>query len=229
MAARRPPGDAGCGEIAPELARVRDYYTGKVARHGPTPLGVDWPSLHTQELRFMQLLRLCDFTAPFMLNDLGCGYGALLALLGRRHRGKPVDYLGMDLSELMIDHARRRWRHRPEAAFVVADRCQRVADYSLASGIFNVKLDLPPAAWESVVTRTLDDLHRHSRRGFAVNFLLPAIRGSARVPQLYRPPVKRRTSYCETELNCEVTVLDDYGLQEYALLARPRSQTRRLP
>jgi SAM-dependent methyltransferase len=223
-----PSGNAGCGDIAPQLAPIRDYYAGKVARHGPTPLGVDWPCLPTQELRFAQLLQLCDFSAPFSLNDLGCGYGALLALLGRKHRGKPVDYLGIDVSEPMIRHARARWRRRLHAAFVVADRCPRVADYGVASGIFNVKLDQPLSAWEALVARTLGDLHQHSRRGFAVNFLLPAPRGSARVPQLYRAPVSRWTRHCETVLDCNVTVLADYGLQEYTLIAEPRSEARQL-
>jgi hypothetical protein len=97
--------DALASGLPPGLAEVRDYYTSKVARHGPTPAGVDWPCARTQELRFAQLLRLCDFSAPFALNDLGCGYGALLAFLGRCHRGKQENYLGMDLSELMIRHA----------------------------------------------------------------------------------------------------------------------------
>lgn len=220
--------DAVAGSFAPALAEVRDYYTSKVARHGPTPLGVDWPCRVTQELRFAQLLRLCDFSAPFALNDLGCGYGALLAYLGRRHRGKKVNYLGMDISEPMIRHARRRWRRRPDTALVVTDRCQRLADYSLASGIFNVKLGQPLAAWESLVAETLRDLHRHSRRGFAVNLLLPAGKGAPKIRELYRAPIGKWVRYCESELSCSVTLLDNYGLQEYTLLARPASGVRQL-
>lgn len=227
MAATALP-DAVGGSCAPALAEVRDYYTSKVARHGPTPLGVDWPCRVTQELRFAQLLRLCDFSAPFTLNDLGCGYGALLAYLASHHRGKKVNYLGMDVSELMIRHARRRWRRRPATALVVADRCPGPADYSVASGIFNVKLSQPVIAWESLVARTLRDLHRQSRRGFAVNFLLPAGEGVPNIPELYRSPIGQWLRYCEGQLSCSVTVLDDYGLQEYTLLARPTSRVRQL-
>ncbi len=219
---------AATGSFAPVLAGVRDYYTSKVARHGPTALGVDWPCSVTQELRFTQLLELCDFSAPFTLNDLGCGYGALLAYLASHHRGKKVDYLGMDVSELMIRHARRRWRRRAGTALVVTDRCPRSADYSVASGIFNVKLNQPLGAWESLVARTLQDLRRHSRRGFAVNFLSPAGEGVPHIPELYRAPIGRWLRYCESELGCSVRVLDDYGLQEYTLLSRPTSRVRQL-
>ena len=227
MTAITAPG-GGDPDIAPPLAEIRDYYTGKVARYGPTPRGVDWSCMPTQDLRLVQLLRLCDFSAPFELNDLGCGYGALVGLLGRRHKGKRVDYLGMDLSELMIRYARARWRRRSGTAFAVACHCVRVADYSLASGIFNVKLSQPLATWEIVVANLLRDLHRSSRRGFAVNFMLPAAHPGADIPQLYRPLAQQWVRYCEQELGCTVTLLEQYGLREYTLLARPRSEPGQL-
>ncbi|MGZ5195649.1 MAG: class I SAM-dependent methyltransferase, partial [Ramlibacter sp.] len=89
-------------------AGIERYYTAKIARHGATPLGVDWESVPTQELRFVQLLKICDFASLVSLNDIGCGYGALLSLLDQRAPGK-VDYLGLDLSPLMIAEARRLW------------------------------------------------------------------------------------------------------------------------
>ena len=63
--------------LATVHAGISDYYTGKIKKFGATPLGMDWTCVPTQQVRFIQLLKLCDFTAPFSLNDLGCGYGAL--------------------------------------------------------------------------------------------------------------------------------------------------------
>ena len=37
---------------------VERYYSGKVEEHGPSPGGVDWNSVESQELRFEQLLTL---------------------------------------------------------------------------------------------------------------------------------------------------------------------------
>jgi hypothetical protein len=48
----------------------------KIRKFGATPLGVDWTCVSTQQLPFVQLLKLCD-TSPASLNDLGCGYGAI--------------------------------------------------------------------------------------------------------------------------------------------------------
>lgn len=205
---------------------IERYYTRKILTHGPTPAGVDWPCMPTQELRFVQLLKLCDTSAPFSLNDLGCGYGALLALLARRYRGCRIDYLGVDLSAAMIDQARQLWAGRARTQFSVGSQPARQADYTLASGIFNVKLAQPRRQWARFVRATLGQMRMASRRGFAVNFLAPPPRGSPDVPELYRvaPGVWRR--HCEQAFGAQVTVLKDYGMREYTLLVRlPVSST----
>ena len=40
------------------LAEVRNYYSGRLQEHGPTPRGVDWNSVESQVLRFDQLLKV---------------------------------------------------------------------------------------------------------------------------------------------------------------------------
>ncbi len=167
----------------------------------------------------MQLLRLCDFSAPFSLNDVGCGYGALLAFLSRRHKGKKISYLGLDLSAAMITQAQQLWRKRGDAEFVVASASPRVADYSMASGIFNVKLNHSDALWTQFIETTLAAMHTTSRLGFAVNFLAP-LAGGVGAPELYRVAPGFWTTYCEREFGAEVQVLDNYGMREYTLLVR---------
>ena len=116
---------------------VEAYYSARVAKYGATPLGVDWSCQATQSLRFVQLLKLCDFSAPFTLNDIGCGYGALAAFLTIRYPEAKIDYLGLDLSRAMVSRARRRFSS-PDRRFVVRRASPRIADYSVASGIMNV-------------------------------------------------------------------------------------------
>jgi SAM-dependent methyltransferase len=203
------------------LDAVSTYYSATLRQFGATPRGVDWPSRPNQELRFVQLLKLCDFSVPRTLNDVGCGYGALRALLSRRHRRAPIDYLGTDVSAAMVATARRRWRHRADCSFEVAAGATRLADYSLASGIFNVKLNCPLPEWEALVAHTLDDLQRHSRLGYAVNFITPPAPGQASPPELYRPPIERWLQHLSRhQPHGQVTVLQDYGLPEVTLLMR---------
>ena len=213
------------------LGQVEQYYSKKILTYGPTPLGVDWSCVPTQEMRFVQLLKICEFDstpdAAMRLNDVGCGYGALLAFLGRRHRQKTIDYVGLDISPAMIVHAQKRWKNRALTSFQVASSGFRMADYAVASGIFNVKLAQPTALWEQMIAQMLDDMHATSERGFAVNFLAPMPDGTPHVPELYCAPPEVWRSYCQKVLGAQVEVVTGYGLREYTLLVRkPSGSTR---
>jgi hypothetical protein len=210
----------GIDAIHGEVAR---YYGARIARYGATPAGVDWEDALAQERRFEQLLRVCDFTCAFALNDVGCGYGALARFLARHDRGSPVRYMGLDLSPAMVAAARALFPADSRAAFAVTDGEYPEADYSVASGIFNVKLDLPLGAWEEWIAWTLGRIARASRRGFAVNF----VAGPGRAPpQVYRTDPAPWVAFCEGTLGSGVEVAQGYGLDEFTLLVRPRSERR---
>jgi hypothetical protein len=211
-------------ELSTLYSGITHYYSERLRRYGSTPLGVDWTCIASQELRFVQLMKLCDFASPFSLNDVGCGYGALVGYLIRHHAEADIDYLGIDLAKAMTSRAKRLWRVHPWAAFATGSANIRSADYSVASGIFNVKLDQPRRRWERFVALTLDDMHTTSRKGFAVNFMLEHSRSLPdKVCQaLYRSPPEKWVRYCEREYGSSVKVLDDYGQQEFTLLVQPR-------
>ena len=197
---------------------ARTYYSEKLKRHGATARGVDWHSTASQYLRFVQLLKVCDFSRPFSINDFGCGYGALLDYFEYRHREAAILYHGIDISPPMIEAAKLRWKHNMQAKFSTDSACREIADYSLASGVFNVKLNLPVEEWEPYVGSILSDLRANSRRGFAVNFMLP-LEESSEQPLLYRTRPDRWTD-CLNALGCAVEHVSDYGLREFTLLAR---------
>lgn len=198
---------------------IAQYYTGKLRRYGPSPLGVDWSCAPTQALRFRKLLQICDFKSPFSLNDVGCGYGALLDYLANYHPQNEVDYLGIDLSSAMVRRAAKLWTGE-RIRFHHGCTGPRIADYSIASGIFNVMLDQPLQRWEHFVQTTLLHLHATSRRGFAVNFVLEPKSGEAK-QGLYCTSPERWIPFCETTLGSHATLIDDYGMGEFTLLVRP--------
>ena len=209
------------------LGQVAHYYSKKVLTHGATPLGVDWSCVPTQEMRFVQLLKVCEFDGPITLNDIGCGYGALLAFIGKRYRRKTIDYLGVDLSAEMIAQAKKRWKkrlaERALTAFQVGSSGFRPVDYAVASGVFNVKLNQPIELWEQMIAQTLNDMHASSKRGFAVNFLAPMPPSAKHIPELYRVPPDVWRGYCEQTLSASVELVEGYGLREYTLLIRKAS------
>ena len=214
---------SGDGTLGRVYSDVEAYYGARLAEHGATPRGVDWSCQATQNLRFVQLLRLCDFSAPFALNDVGCGYGALCGFLAERHCESSIDYLGIDLSRAMISRARRRFS-RPGIRFAVGKTCPRLADYSVASGIMNVNVGYSRPVWEDFVAVMLKDMRRVSRRGFSVNFMDASMRAETsadpRAASLYRTTPQRWVGYCEGELGCSVETIDNYGMREFTLLVR---------
>jgi SAM-dependent methyltransferase len=213
--------ELGGNVLGSVYAEVEAYYSACVARHGATPLGVDWSCQATQNLRFVQLLKICDFSAPFTLNDIGCGYGALLAFLAMRYPTSKIDYLGVDLSRAMISRARRRFSG-PDRRFVVRKASPRIADYSVASGVMNVNCSHSRATWEGYIATILEQMRRTSRRGFSVNFIVNAKPGAAEpLPEiLYRTAPQPWIRFCERELGCSVETIDGYGMKEFTLLVR---------
>ncbi|HSV60925.1 MAG TPA: class I SAM-dependent methyltransferase [Variovorax sp.] len=210
------------GPLGSILRDVERYYTSKVRRHGPTPLGVDWNSPMSQRLRFVQLLKVVDWTAvPLSLHDLGCGYGALLEHLQDRHQDAGVQYLGSDLSVEMIKHAGRLWASHVDARFDLTATPLPVVDYTVASGIFNVCLGYSVTDWEDHVAATLAQMHASSCRGFSVNFMTQRtlFERPATAGQLYATEPDRWMTYCAKQLNCKICCVQDYGLNEFTLLA----------
>jgi SAM-dependent methyltransferase len=206
------------GKVLPNIYdSIQRYYDAKISSHGATPRGVDWDSITTQEVRFAQLVRICDFTNPLTLNDAGCGYGALASYLARYFTGSDIDYLGFDVSPAMIQHARHVRRQLARAIYLIGMESPRIADYGVASGLFNVKLGYPVEQWEYFVEQTLYNLCKTSRKGFAVNFLAP-VRMDVSDRIHYRTTPERWVAFCERELQSSVDVLADYGLREFTLL-----------
>jgi len=54
------------------LTAISNYYSGKLAQHGESALGVDWNGEKSQFNRFEQLSRIIRFE-NFSINDIGCG------------------------------------------------------------------------------------------------------------------------------------------------------------
>jgi SAM-dependent methyltransferase len=200
------------------LGDVARYYTSKLEEHGTTARGVDWNGEASQTLRFDQLLRIVDVEGRFSINDLGCGYGALLDYLDAR--GFEVDYTGFDVSAEMARAGARRFEGRADADFICAARLNREADYSVASGIFNVRLEWSDAEWRSYIEATLDLMHAASRRGFSFNCLTSYSDASKMRDELYYADPCALFDLCKRRYSKSVALLHDYGLYEFTILVR---------
>ncbi len=200
------------------LNDVSAYYSGRLAEHGPTPRGVDWNSPQSQQVRFRELLRVYDCAAPGTLGDYGCGYGALLEHM--REAGLHGDYCGYDIAEAMITAARQRHGHDVRAVFGCDEQVLAGADYVVASGVFNVRLQTPLRTWEAYVLDTIDRLNSLSTRGFAFNCLTSYSDPERMRPDLYYPDPCVLFDRCKRRYSRHVALLHDYGLWEFTILVR---------
>jgi SAM-dependent methyltransferase len=204
-----------------DLQPVADLYTESLRAHGPTPPGAGWRSADAQDLRFERLLTVVDDDAEFDVNDLGCGYGALFHYLQRC--AFPVQrYRGYDISPAML-HAARRQLPAGRCEVVAGDRIAEEADYSFASGIFNVRLAESEERWTAYVREVVRNLAGHSRRGFAFNVLSTYC--DHREDHLYYGDPLEWFDWCKTEIAPRVALLHDYPLYEWTLTARWHEKT----
>lgn len=198
---------------------VERYYSEKVSRFGATPQGVDWNGEAGQVLRFERLLAvIADERASISLNDYGCGYGGLYDLL--RTRTQTIDYTGYDVSEPMVRAARERYPEGPGIRFVHDRASLPVADYSIASGIFNVRQQSGVAAWQDHVLQTIADMVAVSRRGIAFNALTAHSDPEFMRPDLHYADPAGLLDHCLRRYSRNVTLDHDYDLYEFTLIVR---------
>jgi len=196
------------------LEGVRDLYEKSLRDHGATPKGVGWRDEPAHELRFERLSRVIDAAEPISVNDLGCGYGAFLEYLNG-HGFRVAHFRGLDISERMLEEARRR---HPSGEWLLGSKLAAEADYSFASGIFNVRLEESEGPWRELIEQTLDDLNTYSKRGFAFNLLSTYV--DYREPHLYYGDPCEFFDLCKRRYSKEVTLLHDYPLYEWTMLVR---------
>jgi SAM-dependent methyltransferase len=199
------------------LDKVERYYSSRFAEHGASARGVDWNGEDSQRVRFGQLLRVADRTEAFSLVDYGCGYGALAPYLDEA--GLEVDYVGYDLSQPMIAHAAAAYGG-PRRRFVAAESELGPADFAVASGIFNVKLDEPAAKWKDYVVRTIERLSELGRNGFAFNMLTSYSDPERMRDDLFYGDPAFFFDLCKREHSRHVALLHDYGLWEFTVVVR---------
>ena len=120
----------------------------------------------------------------------------------------------------MILSAERCHQDVPYARFLVASEPDANADYGVASGIFNVRLDRSDTEWRAYLESTLDILNRTSRFGFSFNCLTSYSDTEKMRAHLYYPDPCALFDFCKRRYSRNVALLHDYGLYEFTILVR---------
>jgi len=195
------------------------YFSERVRKHGPTSKGVDWGSREGQELRFKQLLKCCHNINGCSVNDYGCGYGALLDYMTAR--GYQGDYQGFDISEEMIVRAKEIHKGLEDrVSFTTDEASLTVADYTLVSGIFNLKQDADADEWTRYMLYTLDKIAKLNRKGFVLNVLSNYCDPDARSDDLYYADPLLLFDYCKKNYSDYLALYHDYPLPDFTILVK---------
>ncbi len=200
------------------LGNVERYYSNKLETHGPVPQGVDWKDKDSQKLRFEQLLQIRRSPGSFSINDIGCGLGCLAETL--QNRNETFEYHGADISPAMIRTAQKKFLGRPNIYFHTKSADLPTSDFSVASGIFNVRLGHDDHTWKRYIETVLLEMDRLSKRGFAFNMLTSYSDADRMRPDLFYADPSYYFDFCKQRFARNVALLHDYGLFEFTLLVR---------
>ena len=199
------------------LSDVSEYYSDKLKEYGATPRGVDWNNEQDQFRRFEQLCKAIETKNYFTLNDIGCGYGALYEYMFDKFPS--LKYCGIDISRKMIVAAAKNI-NQANASFAVSSAPQSIADYCVASGIFNVKLEHKDDIWLEYIISTLDMMNKYSAKAFAFNCLTSYSDADKIRKDLYYADPCYLFDHCKRNYSRHVALLHDYGLWEFTIIIR---------
>jgi SAM-dependent methyltransferase len=201
----------------PDRAPIKAYFGKRLQEHGATPEGADWNSEAAQNVRFDQLLKVTDSHAGSIL-DYGCGYGALADYLAEK--GFQAEYYGFDILESALEVARTLHAGQPDRIFLGETEQLPVCDYTVASGVFNVRGAASAEDWTDYV---ITELHRFdvlSRKGFASNFLTSYSDPERMRVDLYYADPLRIFDYCKRHFSRNVALLHDYEIYDFTIIVR---------
>jgi SAM-dependent methyltransferase len=200
--------------------KLNEYFTEKLETFGATAKGVDYNGEQAQQIRFAELVKIINSAKPFSVIDYGCGYGAMFEYL--HAKGWDFDYYGVDLIEKMVLAGREKYKDFFTAHFTADEKELPVADYLVAAGIFNIKLESPYDEWQDFVCKTLPRMNALCSKGFSFNMLTKysdADRMAERPDLFYGDPLFF-FDFCKRNFSRNLALLHDYGLYDFTILVR---------
>ena len=200
------------------LHKVGRYYSDKIAKHGATSQGVDWNSRDSQFLRFEQLAKVFGSKNNFSILDFGCGYGSFIEYLNENNY-RDIGYLGYDISLEMLKQANATYSEE-NISFIDNLQDLNKVDYTIASGIFNVKLNTNEANWKAYIEKTLMSINKVSELGFSFNILTSFSDEEHKNDHLFYANPMFYFDYCKNNYSKNVALLHDYNLYEFTIIVR---------
>jgi hypothetical protein len=201
-----------------KLDKVKALYDSNIDQFGIDPRSVGWGTQEKIELRFKKLFSVIDEpNVPFTLNELGCGYGEAVHYCNK-YKFNLSGYYGYDISDKMLAAAQQHLEACNNVHLANQASLSEVCDYSITSGIFNVKFDTGAQEWNEYILSILANLHAHSRKGFAFNMLTRYVDYESEGLN-YGDPLFY-FDHCKNNFSRHVSLLHDYNLYEFTIIVK---------
>jgi SAM-dependent methyltransferase len=195
------------------------YYNELLEKHGSSLMGLGWKSANQQFLRFQKLI---DFIPQekMSINDLGCGFGDLYGFLKTMGYNDYL-YRGYDITPKMILISEANCNEK-NAKFSLIQSSQELvkADFTVASGIFNGKMDVEKKCWVEYILNTLHDMNKNSSKGFSFNILTSYSDKECMRKDLFYGEPYFFFNYCKMNFSKYVNLLHDYDLYEFTIVVK---------
>ena len=201
-------------------SEFHDFYQDRLQNYGASAQGVGWKNQDAQTIRFAQLYKLMDEQLEVSINDLGCGTGDFIHFLSSQ-RNKFI-YRGYDLLPEMIQNARLKFERANHITFQVIESAAEilVSDYTIASGIFNIRFTTKDEDWLKEILSTIHIMDTKSIRGFAFNILSKYSDLEFRKNELYYADPGYLFDYCKRNFSKNVALLHDYDQYDFTIIVR---------
>lgn len=196
------------------------FYRDKLDTKETNAEKVGWKNETAQHVRFEQLLRIIDTRLPFSINDLGCGLADCYEFLDGKHLH--FSYYGYDVMLDMVDQAKKRLRDRNNAQLFLIERSSEILvnDFTIASGIFNIRFANNDEEWRTYILSTLSSMNEKSKIGFAFNMLSLYSDQHMRKSELFYGDPLYFFDYCKRNFSSNVSLLHDYGQYDFTIIVR---------
>jgi SAM-dependent methyltransferase len=196
------------------------FYQNHLHEHGNSARGVGWKNTEAQLVRFEQLIKVIDRNDKFSVNDLGCGVGDFVHFLDLSK--KQYAYSGYDVLNDMIQRAKERFSARQDVKFALIENAMQMqpADFTVASGIFNIRFTENDESWLKYILDTITEMNEKSRRGFAFNILTKYSDREFMKPELYYADPGYLFDYCKRNFSRNVAILHDYNQYDFTVIVR---------
>jgi len=182
---------------------LKDHYKKLYAKHGISPLSLQWQSKKAQDERYKILTSMIEHKVSSVV-DVGCGFGDLYVYM--RKEGYFGSYIGVDFVSEFIEYAQKH-RTYPVVDFIELDFTKQdipQADYIFSSGVFNNKM----ADNRKFMLRTIKKMFAACHKGIAFNSLSKYVRD--KYDYLYYSNPLEIFEFCQRNLTEKVTLKHDY-------------------